>query len=139
MNFKKLTITLISIIGVVIVSALVFAGILILQKSLIPSIAQANPACTVNDDLTVTGTFYIGYEIVSDLLVIPPGAQNSITVNCPAVKKVIGGGCRIGIGSIAPSLDYPPTESSWKCAAYNPSAVTNMNLWVYAICARVDN
>jgi hypothetical protein len=77
MNFKKFTIALASITGVTIVSVFVLAGILILQKSLIPSIAQANPACAVNDDLTVTGQLQVSNIVGrTDWLTLMPATSS---------------------------------------------------------------
>ena len=54
---KKIIISLISFWGVGIISALVFAGVLILQRSLSITRVQASPGpeCTVNDTLHVNG------------------------------------------------------------------------------------
>jgi len=62
---KKIVISLISFWGVGIILALVFAGILVLQRNLTISKVQASPGpeCKVSDDLHVTGSLTVDGKI----------------------------------------------------------------------------
>ena len=99
---KKIIISLVSFWGIGIILALVFAGVLILQRNLtIPRVqASPGPACTVNDDLEVTKTFDLT-NVARCIERQASGGGNigneqnaSQTVSCNDGEIATGGGCR---------------------------------------------
>ena len=92
-----------------------------------------------------------GYEVVNDeytvsVSVASVGEVIARTVSCPSGKKILGGGCRLRIGTSTSSnqyysntFDYPVGDSQWQCAyvAHSSSGSTSFTkiLYTYAICA----
>jgi len=102
---KKIIISLISFWGVGMILALVFAGILVLQRNLsIPRVqASPGPACNVNDDLIVSGGITISGTSKKDFLIWygTAGTQYRIT-NWSDSFTLYGGS--------DPFLNYSPSD-----------------------------
>jgi hypothetical protein len=80
-----------------------------------------------------------GLEIVSGLTATDSSSPKSVTVNCPAGKRVIGGGARVtgaGAGEVGVTEAYPSTATQWVTLARELDAIgSSWTLTAYAFCA----
>lgn len=81
-----------------------------------------------------------GLEIVTNTSAGNSAFAKVIEAECPAGKRVLGGGAQLTGGALFVALDesYPSTTSRWRATAYelNPF-VGNWSISAYAICATV--
>jgi hypothetical protein len=89
-----------------------------------------------------------GYEIVSNRVGVELGSSNHVLVNCPAGKRVIGGGVRTGGGLAANGApayamasrdmnvqdSFPVDSNTWFVRAYYGGPDANARLEAFAIC-----
>ena len=143
---KKIIISLVSFWGIGIILALVFAGVLILQKNLtIPRVqASPGPACTVNDDLEVTGTLDGGSSNVCEIVTSSDGDTEDLPnygsriafVDCPSRRRLTGGGCRCeekDLDEVVLQYSYP-FGSGWDCRCVRISGSGNIKIDAFAVC-----
>jgi len=150
---KKIVISLISFWGVGIILALVFAGILVLQKNLSIPKVQASPAtCTVTDDLEVTGDLKVnGYlklpwwtctRSVSDWKDVDSAVswEAFTSAVCPANTILTGGGCECkeDVNQNEVQLrESKPTAAAvgeWYCKCQRNGGGGIMSVRAFAIC-----
>jgi hypothetical protein len=90
----------------------------------------------------VTPAQLSGYEIVKGELVVPSGSSTgTTTVNCPAGKKVFGGGSYVSFvewsGPVGPDTPFPNGGVyGWKFGASYPGGGATFNVSV--ICANAS-
>jgi len=82
-----------------------------------------------------------GWERVSEIHPVASSGLSGAAVNCPAGKKVFGGGVdsALTFSSGRPVMmeSYPSSDTAWSVLMHNGSGVAfNMTLW--AICANVS-
>jgi hypothetical protein len=80
-----------------------------------------------------------GLEVVTVATVLDSSSPKSAVVNCPAGKKVIGGGARAtggGAVEVAVSEAYPSSTTQWTTLAREVNATgASWTLTAYAFCA----
>ncbi|HYZ19333.1 MAG TPA: hypothetical protein VE615_07295 [Gaiellaceae bacterium] len=80
-----------------------------------------------------------GLEVLTVATVLDSSSPKSAVVNCPAGKKVIGGGARAtggGAVDVAVSEAYPSSTAQWTTLARETDATTaSWTLTAYAFCA----
>ncbi len=82
--------------------------------------------------IQVLGKHNIGYEIVSD-----SDISEHVQVECPAGKRVLGGGCSIANNDTIVDSHPLPDGRGWYCS-YNQGFLFDHVINAYAICADVD-
>ena len=82
-----------------------------------------------------------GYERVGNSVNVPQLATRYVTAECPAGKRVLGGGFDADNGtggSLNPFVNRPSSGiEGWTAAAFNGDLIFELRLSVYAICANV--
>jgi hypothetical protein len=80
-----------------------------------------------------------GLEIVTGVSATDSSSPKSVTLNCPAGKRVIGGGARAtgsGAGEVGVTEAYPSSATQWVALAREHDAVgSSWTLTAYAFCA----
>jgi hypothetical protein len=83
-----------------------------------------------------------GREQVSAESVLTSGAPKTVTANCPAGKKVIGGGTEVsgaGRARVTVTESHPVGDAGWEAEAFEAVATpATWKLVVHAICANVS-
>jgi len=74
-----------------------------------------------------------GYEQVSATFVVTD-TMVSRSVDCPAGKKVVGGGHFVVSAAAYASTSYPFDDDTWYVQAYKTAGAGTWGLTVYAIC-----
>jgi hypothetical protein len=85
-----------------------------------------------------------GYEIVTAQVLVPGGAEGTLSAVCPSGKKATGGGFAMGTGLVErenhPAIrpgGFPRTfGDAWFVRAFNPTG-TQLLMTAYAVCATV--
>jgi hypothetical protein len=107
----------------------------------------------VSEDVDVTGTVFMGYEVVvTDPEPIDDNVGNCTVLEtsncffafkyayCPIGKVIIGGGCRTSNAAHAlVGKSYPYSNFGWYCNSYASGDGTQYTLESYAICARMGD
>ncbi|GGO82496.1 hypothetical protein [Wenjunlia tyrosinilytica] len=79
-----------------------------------------------------------GYEIVTQEGTVPANGTTTVTANCPAGKRVLGGGYSFPLTPVNATVvtDAPDADGdSWRVTVVNTTPALAIN--VYAICATV--
>jgi len=145
---KKIIISLVSFWGIGIILALVFAGVLILQRNLTIPTVQASPAtCTVDDDLEVTKTVDFSDEadchIRASSVETDTGWYVSNTAECNFGEVLTGGGCYcsedVNDNEVAIRISKPEQLSEdwadrWYCLCQRNGGGGTITAYAYAVC-----
>jgi hypothetical protein len=80
------------------------------------------------------------YERLSSSFTVQRGVFSGVVRNCPAGRKVVGGGFQVEGASASEQVkllileSYPSTDSQWRVVLYNGSSTTDFPGVIYAIC-----
>ena len=80
------------------------------------------------------------YERISSSFNVQHGVFTGVVRNCPAGRKVVGGGFQVEGSSPAEQVklqileSYPSTDSQWRVVLWNGSSTTDFPGIIYAIC-----
>ena len=74
-----------------------------------------------------------GYQVVTNTGPLPPDGYAHVMANCPAGKKVLGGGHSTGV-FLTTTQSFPTNGTGWDVHAHNTSS-TASSLTVWAVCA----
>jgi hypothetical protein len=89
--------------------------------------------------LTTGPTGVAGLEILNAATALDSSSPKSAVVNCPAGKKILGGGARAtggGAVEVAVSEAYPASATQWATVAREVDATgASWTLTAYALCA----
>jgi hypothetical protein len=89
--------------------------------------------------ITLPAGLVSGVEIVTGPSATDSSSPKAVVVNCPAGKKVIGGGSRVtgaGASEVSVTEAYPSSATQWSTRAIEVNATgTSWAMTAYAFCA----
>ncbi len=82
---------------------------------------------------------FSGLEVATGASATDSSTPKAVVVNCPAGKKVIGGGHQLagaGVSDVSVTEAYPSSATQWTTRAFEVNAVnSSWKLTSYAVCA----